>query len=171
MKLAHRIGSYFCLLGITIFVLDGCGTSYEVTPPPGRGDYSYNDLNTEFLEKEVVIELNDGREMHARQIHVIADSLSWNESLTGAHYTVAVSDLKRISRRNHLLGGLEGLGFGVLVDVAALVAISSASSREFPIGGFFVLMGVPPVVAGLGAVMGHRYEYNFPVDSTNAKQK
>jgi len=171
MKHIHRVAAYLCLLATTIFVMSGCGTSYMVTPSSGGGDYSYNDLNSEFLEKEAVIELNEGRKMHARQIRVDSDSISWNGSMNGDHYRVAAGEVKRITRSNHIVGGLEGLGFGLLADGAVLGAILSDSGHDFPLGGFFVLLALPPLVAVLGAVIGHQYEYSFPVDSTNAKQK
>lgn len=139
-----------------------------VTPSPGRGDY-YNDLNDEFLEKEAVIELNDGSEMQANQIRVEADSVSWNESITGNRCKVSAINVKRISRRNHVVGGLEGVGIGTLVDGAMLAVISSTRQHEFPLSGFFILVGIPPLVGVFGAVSGHRYEYSFPMDSTHAR--
>jgi hypothetical protein len=79
-----------------------------------------------------------------------------------------VTNVKKISVRNHLLGGLEGLGGGVIADVALLVAVSSSTQKDFPVVGFLALLGLPPATAVFGAVSGHRYEYTFAADSTNA---
>ena len=171
MKPVHVIEPYFFLLATIIIVMNGCGTSYTVSPSHGKGDYSYSDLNSEFLEKEVMIELHDGRQMQANQIWFEADTVSWTESTSGGHYRIAAGDVTRISRRNHLLGGLEGLGGGLVADAALLAVVSSSPQHEFPVAGFFALLGLPPLAAVLGAVGGHRYEYGFPVDSTNARQR
>ncbi|MFN0158916.1 MAG: hypothetical protein ACKVRP_12700 [Bacteroidota bacterium] len=172
MKHVHRIGAYFCLLATTIFVLNGCGTSYMVTPLPGKGDYSYDQLNYEFIEKHAVIDLKDGREISAKQIVVKADSLYWADRASSEHYAVAVNEVRRISRTNHLIGALKGLGFGVLG--AAFVLATNTSVGVDDSGFGFVVVGTlvsPPLGLIVGAIVGHPYEYSFPIDSTDTTNK
>jgi hypothetical protein len=146
----------------------GCSTSYIVTPTQGEGDYSYSDLASEFDTKEAYIILKGGSETLGSQIRVNADSLYWTDPplskyfvVGGKHHVVAVNEVQRISRTNHLIGALEGLGFGLLAS-AFVRAMNTGVDSGDPGFAFALIVGV---------TVGYRFEYNFPVDSTATKNK
>lgn len=155
-----------------IIQLCGCGTSYIVTPTQGGGDYSYNDLASEFDGKEADIILKEGSEIHGSQIRVSVDSLYWTDPVSRKHYAVAVNKVQGISRTNHLIGALKGLGFGVLGSAFVLVA-NTGTGIDDPGFGFAILgtLASPPLGLIVGAIVGHPYDYNFPIDSADTKNK
>jgi len=150
----------------------GCSTSYIVTPTQGGGDYSYHDFNSEFSEKDAVIELKDGREMSAKQIQVKYDSKSWTESPSGTPYTVAANDVNAITKKNRLIGGLDGFGLGILaggIYFGAVFFLNPGHEFKNANDAIPTLPLFPALGAVIGAAIGHGYEYRFRVDSTNAK--
>jgi hypothetical protein len=153
--------SLWCFL-MSGVVASGCGSSYLVTPSPERGEYSYEQLNVELLKKEAVVVLKNGVEMNATQIRIDADSVSWQEPLNGKVHQISIDDMAQISRTDHLMGALEGLGAGAIVDGLILAKLVSTPQHEFPVAGLLVLLGIPSLFTATGAVIGHRYEYEFP---------
>jgi hypothetical protein len=86
---------------------------------------------------------------------------------------VAVHEVQRITRTNHLIGAVKGLGFGVLGAVFVAAANRRGGGMDEPGFAFTVIAVVasPPLGLIIGAIIGHPYEYSFPMDSTNAQQK
>lgn len=134
------------------------------------GDYSYNDLTAEFKGKEVDLLLNDGREIRGSQIRVQGDSLFGVNPRDRTSFKVAVQEVKRISRTNHFLGGMEGLGAGAL---GGLVVIAGNRGTGLDDPGFattvVTALALPAVGLIVGAVVGYTYVYEFPRDSTDTK--
>ena len=159
-----------CLIMSALVFESGCGSTYTVTPSPGTGDYSYGDLSAELLEKNVTIEMVDGKKIDVGQLRAEGDTLSWNAMDSGKRQKTAVRDVKRIVRRDHLLGGLEGFGIGAAIDGALLLGLTASSNHEFPVTGAVAALALPPAFIALGLIMGHRYEYRIQADSTREKQ-
>jgi hypothetical protein len=103
---------------------------------------------------------------------VNADSLYWTDPASRNHYAVPVNEVQRITRTNHLLGALKGLGVGVLGG--AIVGAANAGVGIDDPAIEFVIVGTlacPPLGLIVGAIIGHPYKYSFLVDSTDTKKK
>lgn len=150
----------------------GCSTTYIVTPSHGGGDYSYDDLASEFDGKKANIILKRGMEIVGSEIRANGDTLYFTDPADSLHYAMTVNKILRISRTNHLVGALKGLGLGVLG--AALVVAASTGVNIGDSGLALAVIGTiafPPSGLIVGAIVGHPYEYYFPVDSTDMKYK
>jgi branched-subunit amino acid ABC-type transport system permease component len=103
---------------------------------------------------------------------VNADSLYWTDPASRNHYAVPVNEVQRITRTNHLLGALKGLGVGVLGSVLVF-ATNPGVGVDNPAFGFVVVgtLASPPLGLIVGAIIGHPYKYSFLVDSTDTKKK
>jgi hypothetical protein len=134
----------------------------------GGGDYSYNDLASVFNNKEAYIVLKDGSEFLGSEIRANGDSIFWTDPVSNKHYALAVNEVQLISRTNHIIGALEGVGFG-LFGSAVVIAASAGAKMDVP-GVVLVIIGAvtpPPLGLIIGTISGHSYKYNFPKDSTS----
>ena len=161
------------LLIVAVF-LNGCRSStVSVRPSVGEGEYTYAQMNEDLRGQYAVIELEDGKEVSAKNVKIVGDSVSWLNVRTDEASIASIRQLHKIVIKNHPLGALEGLGFGLMIGggVGALAGLASAAaskSGEFGSGGSIAigliigggigaLVGVVP-----GVIAGHSYNYEFP---------
>jgi hypothetical protein len=90
-------------LALLCFVCCGCSTSYIVTPTQRGGDYSFNELASEFNEKQADIILNSGSVILGSWIRMNADSLFWSDPTSSKPSAAAVNEVQGIARTNHLV--------------------------------------------------------------------
>ncbi|MFN0158917.1 MAG: hypothetical protein ACKVRP_12705 [Bacteroidota bacterium] len=151
-------------------VLTGCSSSYTVSSGgKPNSEYSYGEMIEELRGQQVNIELKDERHILAKELKISNDSASWLDASTSERSKVATPQIKRIVIKNHLVGALEGMGFGFLVGGTAGVILgssgpeSNALGREGMIAIGLVFVGGAGVVVGLipGVIIGHSYEYEY----------
>lgn len=160
-----KMTAIFFLLAI---FLCGCSSSYSVRSTAARGAYSFNEMNQELKGEDATIELNDRNKMRARKIKISDDSLSWVDASTGQETRASLGHLNRIVIKNHLLGGLEGLGIGLVCGTGGGAAVGGLFPN--PRAEFIPTWLVTGVIGGLagiiigpttGIIVGHSYIYQF----------
>ena len=156
----------------------GCSFSYSVR---SMTDGEFND---KLKGKGAAIKLKDGKEVSAKEITISNDSVSWLGEGADEKSKAGIGDLNKIVIKNHALGALEGMGFGLLGGVASgiiggwIIGESTLHTGGTTgggpnLGGLLVFAGA---VAGgtvlgvlIGAVSGHSYNYEFQsTTDTNA---
>jgi hypothetical protein len=118
----------------------------------------FEELNQRVGGKTVQVVLASGKVMHARNIHVSADSLSWTDlwigetasgRWTGERASVPTADVKAIrvhkTARGALKGLLYGAGFGLALAIPTYAANRGlvASEHFGGLSALGVLIGVP----------------------------
>ena len=160
------------LVALTI-CLFGCSSSYKVSSA-GRPNakYSYREMNEELEGQRVKIELKDGEVISAKDVKISEDSVSWVDNHTNRKSKASIQKLDRIVMNNHLLGSLEGLGFGLLGGggLGAVVGqLAVGNETEWGTGAGaaigFILGGGAGIIIGFptGLIIGHTYHYEFPM--------
>ncbi len=160
------------LFGLAMFSC-GCSSSYSVSST-GMPDseYSYRELNEELKGQRVKIELSDREEILATEVHISDDSVSWVSAGTGKESKSGIGQIKTIVNKNHLVGFLEGLGFGVVGGggLGALIGNSLDDGGGDFGSGFgaavgLILGGGTGILVGsiTGGVIGHSNNYEFPM--------
>lgn len=153
----------------------GCSSSYTVSST-GKPDaeYSHQEMIEELTGRDVTIQLKDGRSILAKEVKISDDSVSWVDRETNKESRAGIGQIKTIVNKNHLVGFLEGLGFGV-VGGGGLGALIGNSLNEG--GGDFgsgfgaviglILGGGTGILVGstTGATIGHSYNYEFPMSA------
>ena len=158
------------LVGLAI-CLYGCSTSYTVSSA-GKPDteYAYQEMNQELNGRHVTIEMKNGSELSAAEVTISNDSVSWINAGTADRSTSVARSVKRIAFKNHLIGALEGLGFGLIGGGGLGALVGNALDRgggDFGSGfgaavGFIIGGGAGVFLGTLtGAGIGHSYNYEF----------
>ena len=159
------------LFGLAFFLI-GCSSSYTVssTGKP-NAEYGYQEMNEELNGRQVKIDLKDRMDISAREVNISDDSVSWVDVSTADKTKVAMGQLRRISFKNHFVGGMEGLGFGLvgaggLGALVGQIAVGNDGEWGSGAGAFFglILGGGAGTIVGLtsGLIVGHSYKYEFP---------
>ncbi len=158
------------LFGLAI-CLCSCSSSYTVRSTSERGAYTYGEINEELKGRHAKIELRDGKEIFAKEVRISDDSVSWLDARTDKQSGANIGQLNKIVIKNYLLGGLEGLGFGVVGGggVGALVGqVTVGNDGDWGTGAGavvgLILGGGTGTIVGLitGLIIGHSYNYEFP---------
>ena len=167
------------LVGLAI-CLYGCSSSYTVSSiGKPNAQYSYQEVNEELRGRDVKIELKDGGEIYAKEVIVSNDSVTWLDASTTEKTRVATQRIKRVVFKNHLVGGLEGLGIGLGGGSGlGVIVIGATSTHQGEIGEHWVEIGLvlgggTGTVVGLitGSIIGHSYNYDFPpIDLSDSLQ-
>ncbi len=104
-----------------------------------------------------------------KDIKVENDSTAYADVKTKEPHKILTSEIRKIKYNDHLLGELERFGFDIVGSGLILVATADGSTAKGPGGTIPLLIGLgamPVAGIGLGAGIGHTYEYNFMSDST-----
>lgn len=159
------------LIGFAI-CLTGCSSSYTISSA-GRphSEYGFQEMNEELHGRHVTIDLKDRMDISAKEVNISDDSVSWVDASTADKTKVAMGQLRRISFKNHFVGGMEGLGFGLvgaggLGALVGQIAVGNDGEWGSGAGAFFglILGGGAGTIVGLtsGLIVGHSYKYEFP---------
>jgi hypothetical protein len=144
-----------------------CSQSYK------KSDYSdnhkyYSFINTTSKRYSSTVFLINGDSYDVWSINVSADSTTWIDSNTGIKSTIKTQDINKIYFKNHLIGGIGGIGIGILSGLAigavygGIVGSSGESAVYGAIGGVVLGAAVGLLV---GLVVGDRKEYIIvPID-------
>ena len=161
------------LFGLAIF-LCGCSSSYSVRSTAVRGAYTYGEMNEELKGRHVKIELKDGKDISAKEVKISDDSVSWVDQQTDEESKASIRQLDKIVMKNHLqknhfLGSLEGLGFGLVAGGGLGALLGGLAGGEIGAGipmWFVGLVYGVPAGGGIGLItgliIGHSYNYEFP---------
>jgi hypothetical protein len=157
--------------------LCGCSSSYTVSSAgKPNAEYTYQEMNEELNGRHVTIELKDGREISAEEVTASNDSVSWIGKSTAEKSKVATRQIERIFFKNHLVGGLEGLG---IVAPSVFIGfwgsggfspkgIGGSDGWEFPAAVGLIGGGIGGIT---GAIIGHSYNYEFsPISQSDSLQ-
>ncbi|MGB2868276.1 MAG: hypothetical protein WBD36_07485 [Bacteroidota bacterium] len=162
------------LISILASLLYGCSTTHTVVAPSTRNPFTEAQFTDHILGRNVTVEFNDGREVDAIQFEVRGDSCVWRDPRTDLPSVVRTKDINTVVSRDHLVGGLEGLGIGFGVGEIAGALVGSAvlgkgstgpeSNKDAFVVIFYGLYGgICGALAGTvyGALSGHKHEYEF----------
>jgi hypothetical protein len=123
----------------------------------------FEELNQRVGGKTVQVVLASGTVIHARNIHVYADSLSWTDSWTGEmasgrwtgeRGSVATADVKAIKIHNMARGALKGLRYGGVFGLALAIPMYWAHAGEPYAPAIFVVIPVLGALIGIPFGMG-----------------
>lgn len=166
-------------LPILILLLHGCTTTSTIVEPSSHNPNTQEEFTDQILAKKLTIELRDGREFDAIHFEVGNDSCTWIDPNTNFSISIYTGDIKKVVKRNHLLGTAEGFGIGLGGGAVAggllgffLASISTSGSGggggAEDAAGMGALVGIVGgafigVIVGTinGGISGHRYEYEF----------
>ena len=160
------------LFGLVIF-LGGCSSTYTVSSEgKPNAEYTYRRMNEKLEGQHVRIELKGGTVVSAEDVTISEDSVSWVDNHTNRKSKASIQKLVRIVMNNHLLGSLEGLGFGLVGGggIGALVGqVAIGDKTEWGRGTGaaigLILGGGAGIIFGFttGLIIGHTYHYEFPM--------
>jgi len=158
------------LFGLAIF-FSGCSSSYSVSSAgKPNAEYSYREMNKELKGRVVKIKLKDGGMISAKDVKISEDSVSWVDERTDRESRTNIRQLDNIVMKNHLLGSLEGVVFGLVGGggLGALVGqVATGNNGEWGTGGGaamgFILGGGAGIIFGFptGLIIGHSCNYEF----------
>ena len=160
------------LFGLVIF-LGGCSSTYTVSSEgKPNAEYTYRRMNEKLEGQHVRIELKGGTVVSAEDVTISEDSVSWVDNHTNRKSKASIQKLVRIVMNNHLLGSLEGLGFGLAGGggIGALTGELTGNKHtvlgpDAPAAIGFILGGGAGIIIGFptGLIIGHTYHYEFPM--------
>jgi|ERR1041384_894552 hypothetical protein len=160
----------FGILFVIVISLCACSSTNSVLST------DYGRINEGLKGREVEIEV-DGRSAPARDVTISRDSVSWIDPRSEKRFRAGTRQLNKIVDKNHALGALEGLGFGVAIGggvgtiVGASLNIQGTAESGSQTSGFGALVGLvlgggAGAIAGsvTGLYAGHSFIYAFPMD-------
>lgn len=160
-------------------LLCGCSTTYLILEPSVRNPDTKTQFTDHILNKKVTVEFKDGNEFEAIRFEIGRDSCDWIDPNTNLKISHRTKDIKRVLKRNHLLGTVEGFGIGIgegsvaggiLGFLLATIFVDGSSGgggaedargmgASVGIVGGAIIGSIVGTVKG--ALSGHRYEYEF----------
>jgi hypothetical protein len=163
----RKINEIVCIVLVICLTHVSCSHSYK------RSDYSdnhkyYSFINSTSKRYSGTVFLINGESYDVWSINVSADSTTWIDSNTWTKNTVKTSNINKIRFKNHLVGGVGGLGVGILSGLAigavygGIMGSSGESAVYGAIGGVFLGAAIGLLV---GVVIGDRKQYVIiPID-------
>jgi hypothetical protein len=158
------------LFGLAI-LFSSCSSSYTVSSAgKPNAEYSYREINEELKGRDIKIRLKDGGVISGKDVKVSEDSVSWVDELTDRESKTNIRQLDGIVTKNHLLGSLEAVGFGLVGGggLGALVGqVAVGNNGKWGTGAGdamgFILGGGAGIILGFltGLIIGHSYNYEF----------
>jgi hypothetical protein len=164
-----------CVLLLSLLFSIGCSSSYEVSSSP-NADSSFNAFNVEASDRSATIVFQDGRELGVRDIIASPDSTCFLNEKTDAITVVPTHTIQKVVFKKRFAGFLEGFWIGALVGVPAGVGLvvfgmPKGEGESNVIAAVFVGGLVGGLIGGIsGFVIGHSYEYQFPVSVDSTKK-
>lgn len=162
---------WYCHLIMIFFVFNlGCIHSRYIHRD--RPTEELETVNKELAGKKAQIALfRDAKRLPATEVYLSADSVHYVDAKTGVREQVAISDVHRITTRDHGRGATEGLtggliAWGGLVGLSILAIGGKADPAEDGPGEgilvYFAILGgasLPIVGTIIGATTGHKEIY------------
>jgi hypothetical protein len=135
----------------------------------------YGDINEKLKGQQLEIEVRGGYRT-AKDVTISHDSVSWRDARSENKSQASMRQLNKIVNKNHALGGLEGLGFGLAIGgglgaiLGSALHIQSTAESGSQTSGFGALVGLV-LGGGVGAIVGsitglsagHSTIYEFPM--------
>ncbi len=157
--------SFFCMM-----LMAGCATTYTVGSKESGANYDSDESNRRIERREGTVVFNSGKVETAKQIIASKDSVSWLEVRTDKKSGASMGQLSRIVVKDHLLGGLEGLGLGLAGGGGLGMIVGSVLIKEGNTGSGsgaaigLILGGIAGLVVGFptGLIIGHSDVYEYP---------
>ena len=153
----HLIYSY--LIAYILFV--SCTHNYKVQRDPVSLTYK-NKINYLGERRIGKIFFNNGEIISAKKIRIVQDTLKYVNNKTLLDSSITISDIKKISFKDRVIGFTHGfyLGCGTtLLFLAGLISGSDEPGSVYVIVGGFVAGGI--LVGIPGAIIGSKLNYTF----------
>ena len=163
------------ILAVAVAFVAGCAS----TRIPVSELSGFEELNQRIGGKTGQVVLASGTVIHARNIHVYADSLSWTSRLTGEmgsgrwtdeRASVPTADVKAIKIHKMTRGALKGLLYGGGFGLALAIPVYLRSNDTYR-SGYFVALPVLGALIGIPFGMGADedvYEFIPPAGTERA---
>ncbi len=144
------------ILAVAVTLVAGCAT----TRIPVSALSGFEELDQKIGGKTGQVVLESGKVIHARNIHVYADSLCWTSRLTGemgsgvwtaVRASVSTADVKAVKIRNPARGALRGMLRGFGFGLALAIPMYLKSNDPYRVGYFVFL---PPLGGLIGIPFG-----------------
>ena len=156
--------SRFVILAVVAVFLGGCAPSrIPVSELSG-----FEELDQRIGGKTGQVVLASGLVVHARNIHVDADSVSWSDRGTGERTSVSTLDVESIKIHKKARGALKGLLYGGGSGLAFASLIYWGDPDEPYASVVFVIMPVLGALIGTPAGMtadSDVYEFTQPTET------
>jgi len=153
----------------------GCSSSYVVSSSQ-NADKSFSTFNADAYDRSGVIVFQDGAELNAKNIVASTDSTRFLNEKTNTTTVVPTLAIQRVVFKKRFAGFLEGFWIGALVGVPAGVGLvvfgmPKGEGESYVIAAVFVGGLVGGLIGGIsGFVIGHSYEYQFPITEESTKK-
>ena len=153
--------SRLALLAVAATMLVGCAPSrIPVSELSG-----HEELNQRIGGRTVQVVLASGSVVHARDIHVGVDLVSWSDRWTGEKASVSVAEVRSVKIHKTARGALKGLLYGGGIGLAIATPMYFATHNEPYADIVFVVMPGIGALFGILAGMitdGDVYEFGTP---------
>ena len=159
------------LLAVAVALVAGCApTRIQVSDLSG-----YEELEQRIGGKTGQVVLVGGTTLHARNIHVYADSVSWTSGWIGEGWTdertsALTADMKAIKIRRMARGVFRGLRYGAGCGLALAIPTYLRSHDPYR-GAYFLVLPVFGALIGIPFGMGSDddvYEFVLPAGTERA---
>lgn len=138
--------------------VSGCSSTYQLSSS------AYDDMSIQLDGADQSIVMKDGRELYVNRLKLLGDSVAWVDGLTGEQRKEGKDQVLKIilTKRDHLVGALEGAGVCLVAGALAGVAAVPKHESEYTLL-YMMYFGGIGAGAGLllGAVLGHRDNFEF----------
>ncbi len=166
-------------IGMTILFC-GCSSTHAIRSAASQDSFTIEKMNHELQDEDAVIEMRDGNVIAARDVTATHDSLSWHDERRGETSNADLRGVRRIIKKDHPRGALDGLELGfpigglVGVIIGSALHIQGTAESGSQNGGFGALVGL--VLGGgtglifgpiTGLVIGHSDIYEFPLNTSS----
>ena len=145
---------------LAILIFTSCSSTYKLT----NADFTLSELDEKIRGEDITIIMTDRKVEEGKNATINNLRTYWVELNSGQMQDIHTKDIREIIVKNHTLGALEGLGFGMLAyfPLAAVVSNIGAEggrSNYSDMGG--AVVGLLAVIGGpiIGAAVGHKNIY------------
>lgn len=144
------------------FLVTACSTSFIVSS--SSEDTSIDDFNNFAEGRESKIILRDIVVTNATAVYLSEDSLFWIDPESILKSSVVKSDVRKIIFTENLLGGFEGLLFGI--PSGGIAGFITAWASGGGLGAILIIPGIGVVAGAIigfttGIFIGHTYEFRI----------
>lgn len=139
----------------------GCSSAYLVT----NSTQAFDELDNELQAKYVEVLLSNGKEIFGYYKKLTQQELYISSSINGPVQSYPTNRIKKITIKNHALGAIEGIGYGIIGGfIGGIITHGVGGMPNNNYASFFpgvVFISGPVIGIVAGAIQGHKYEYYF----------
>ena len=164
---------------VCLILMVGCASTYTVGSKKSGASCDFDEFNRRIERREGTVVFYLQKTETAKQIFASKDSISWLDDRTGKRSGATIGQVNKIIVKQHVLGGLEGLGLGPVGGGVLGTIVGSALIKEGNTGSGsgaaigLILGGITGMVVGFpaGLIIGHTDEYEFLLTEQSDSQR